>query len=125
MFSVFSDTTLKTSEQIKALRKCAGSNFTRILFAGSDDEPLYMLKPGIINILVWVNNRILFETPRLKEPGSMPYWIDVRIRIATNMLNKQVDSGTIPKEIAITYHERMTSRIRQILGQIYSEDLPF
>lgn len=124
MFSVFSDKQ-KTSEQIETLRKCAGSSFTRILFAGSDDEPLYMLKPGIINILVWVNERILFEVPKIKEYESIPYWIGVRIRIATNMLNQQVDSGNIPKEIAIAYHERMTSRIRQILGQIYAEDLPF
>lgn len=124
MFSVFSDKK-KMSDKIRELQKCAGSSFTRILFAGPDDEPLYMLKPGIINILVWVNNRILFETPKLKESGSIPYWIGVRIRIATNLLNKQVDSGIIPKEIAIAYHERMTSRIRQILGQIYAEDLPF
>lgn len=125
MFSVFSNTDMKMSDQIRELQKCAGSEFTRLLFAGPEDEPLYMLKPGIINILVWINNRILFETPKLKESGSIPYWIGVRIRIATNLLNKQVDSGTIPKEIAIAYHERMTSRIREILGKIYAEDLPF
>lgn len=124
MLNVFSDSKLKMSEQIQALQKCAGSSHTRLLFAGSEDEPLYMLKPSILRILLYVNKAILFQLPKAKK-DSDTQWIGVRIRIATNMLNAQVTTGIITKEIAIMYHERLTSRIREILGRIYTEDLPF
>lgn len=124
MFSVFSNTNLKPSDQIKKLQQCAGSAYTRVLFAGPEDEPLYILKPKVINILEWVNRRILFELPRVKTHSDV-YWIDVRVRIATNLLNKQVDEGRLTKEVAIEYHQRMTSRVKEILSKIYTEDLPF
>ena len=124
MFSVFSNTDLKASTKIKMLEQCAGGNYTRLLFAGSEDEPLYILKPKIINILDWVNRNILFKLPKAKY-DSNTQWIGVRVRIATNMMNKYVDEGILSKEMAIEYHRRMTSRIREILGDIYTEDLPF
>lgn len=124
MLNVFSDSKLKMSEQIQALQKCAGSCYERLLFAGPEDEPLYMLTPGVIDILSYINRAILFQLPRVKVCPNIQ-WIFVRIRIATNMLNAQVDSEAIPKEIAIVYHKRLTSRIREILGKIYTEDLPF
>lgn len=124
MLNVFSDSKTKPSEQIQELQKCAGWQFERLLFAGSEVEPLYMLKSGMIDILQWVNRKILFELPRVKN-YSDAQWIGVRIRIATNMLNKQVDKGIITKSTALIYHERLTSRVRQILGEIYTEDLPF
>lgn len=124
MFSVFSNTNLKPSDKIKTLQQCAGSIYTRILFAGSEDEPLYILKPKVINILEWVNRRILFELPRVKN-NYEAQWIGVRLRIATNLFNKMVDEGLLTKDIAIEYHQRMTSRVKEILGEIYTEDLPF
>ena len=124
MFSIFSNTQKKPTEQLYELQNCAGGNYTRLLLAGPEDESLDMLKPNIIPILKWINERILFELYRVKTfPNAQ--WIGVRIRIATNMLNKQVEAGNISKEMAITYHERLTSRIRQIVGEIWTEDLPF
>ena len=125
MLNVFSDNGTKISDQIRRLQQCAGSSYIRLLFAGPKDEPLDMLKPSVIDILVWVNKKILFELPQIKEYPTFIHGIDVRIRIATNMLNKEVNSGTLTKEMAMTYHERMTSRIREILSKIYVEDLPF
>jgi len=125
MLNVFSDKlSKKPSEQIRELQKCAGSEFERFLFAGTEDEPLYILKPKVIDILKWVNCKILFKLPCVKNYTNVQ-WIGVRMRIATNMLNKCVTDGIITKEIAIMYHARMTSRIRKILGEIYVEDLPF
>lgn len=121
MFSVFSNTNLKTSDQIRELHKCAGASFTRILIAGPEDEPLHMLK--ISPWLQWVNNRILFELPKIKDNNAQ--WVGVRIRIATNMLNKIEQEGILDKEICLKYHERLTSNVRKILGEIYTEDLPF
>ena len=122
MFSVFSDK--KPSDQIRLFHKCAGNEFDRTLFAGPEDEPLYILKPKAIDVLRWINRKILFELPRIKTLTDQK-WIGVRIRIATNMLNKLETEGILTKEICIKYHERFTSRIRKILGDIYTEDLPF
>lgn len=110
------------SDQIRELQQCAGSEYNRLLFAGSKDEPLYVLKPNIIPILSWVNRKILFELPNVKNHKDAQ-WIGVRLRIATNMLNKHED--VLTKEVCICYHQRLTSRVRQILSEIYTEDLPF
>ena len=122
MFSVFSNTNLKMSDKIRKLQQCAGSEYNRLLFAGPEDEPLYILKPNTISILSWVNRKILFELPKVKN-NKDAQWIDVRLRIATNMLNKH--ENILTKDICICYHQRLTSRIRQILSEIYTEDLPF
>jgi hypothetical protein len=123
MLNVFSDNQ-KPSDQIRMLQQCAGGVYTRLLFAGPEDEPLYILKPKVIDLLLWVNRKILFELPRIKTPTNVQ-WIGVRIRIATNMLNKLVTEGILAKEVSIEYHRRLVSNVRQILGEIYTEDLPF
>lgn len=125
MFSVFSDTEKKKqSEQIQMLKNCSGGLFTRGLIEGPEDEPLYMLKPDILPWLKWINSRILFELPNVKNQSDVQ-WVGVRIRIATNMLNKIEQTGLLDKEICMIYHERLTSRVRKILGNLYTEDLPF
>lgn len=115
---------MKMSEKIKTLQECAGSSHERLLFAGQEDEPLYMLKPKAIYVLTWVNKKILYELPKIKD-NNETQWIGVRIRIFANLLNKCVEENIIPKEIAIAYHERVTSRVREICGKIRTEDLPF
>lgn len=124
MLNVFSDSSKKVSEQIRAIQQCAGSSLIRDLVAGPEEEPLYMLKPEITPWLIWINNCILFQLPRVKT-HSNAQWIGVRIRIATNMLNKLEQQGILDKDVCIIYHERFTTRIRKILGDIYTEDLPF
>lgn len=116
---------MKMSEKIKTLQECAGSLYSYELFAGPEDEPWYMLKNSKLQyILTWVNKKILYELPKIKD-NNETQWIGVRIRIFTNLLNKCVEENIISKEIAITYHERVTSRVREICGKIRTEDLPF
>ena len=110
------------SEQIRELQNCAGSIYNRMLFAGPEDEPLYILKPEVIDILAWVNKNILFKLPEVKTSKNAQ-WVGVRMRIATNMLNKV--ENILTKDVCMIYHERMVSNIRKILGDIYTEDLPF
>lgn len=124
MFDVFSDINMKPSEQIREYEKMAGSMFTRELLAGPNDEPLYILRPQAINVLVWINKNILFELPRVKN-GRNAQWIGVRIRIATSMLNKLEVQNILTKDICIEYHNRLIENTRRILGAIYTEDLPF
>lgn len=123
MFSVFSDNK-RPSDQIRTLQRCAGGDLTRLLFAGPEDEPLYILKPKVVDLLLWVNRKILFELPKIKT-STNTQWVGVRIRIATNMLNKLETEGILSKEVSIEYHKRLVSNVRQILGDIYTEDLPF
>lgn len=123
MFNVFSNKK-KASEVILELRHCAGASLTRELIAGPEDEPLYMLKPDVQAWLKWINERILYELPEVKTCKDAQ-WVGVRIRIATSMLNKIEQSGILSKDVCVTYHDRLVSNVRKILGEIYTEDLPF
>ena len=67
----------------------------------------------------------VWERTRASEEDFISKTIAVRIRIATNMLNKLEEEGVLSKEICTKYHERFTSNVRQILEDIYTEDLPF
>lgn len=132
MFSVFSNTK-KPSEIIRELSLCAGSNLNRLLFSGSEDEPLYILKPEVLNypinkeglnIIEWANKNILYELPKVKSYVNYSF-IDVRIRIFSNMLNKLMEKNILSKDICIMYHQRLILRVKEILGKIYVEELPF
>lgn len=132
MFSVFSNTK-KPSEIIRELSLCAGSNLNRLLFSGPEDEPLYILKPEVLNypvnkeglnIIEWVNKNILYELPKVKSYVNYSF-IGVRIRIFSNMLNKLMEENILSKDICIMYHQRLILRVKEILGKIYVEELPF
>ena len=132
MFSVFSNTK-KPSEIIRELSLCAGSNLNRLLFSGPEDEPLYILKPEVLNypvnkeglnIIEWANKNILYELPKVKSYVNYSF-IGVRIRIFSNMLNKLMEKNILSKDICIMYHQRLILRVKEILGNIYIEELPF
>lgn len=132
MFSVFSNTK-KPSEIIRELSLCAGSSLNRLLFSGPEDEPLYILKPEVLNypvnkeglnIIEWTNKNILYELPKVKSYVNYSF-IDVRIRIFSNMLNKLMEKNILSKDICIMYHQRLILRVKEILGKIYVEELPF
>lgn len=130
MFSVFSNieqsciipgfSEMKPSEIIKALANSYDGEFNRFFICNADDETLYILKPKAIDVLKWINRRIVFELPNVDYRT-----VGVRIRIATNMLNKLVEEDIIPKHVAIVYHTRLVDRVGEVLGKINTEDLPF
>lgn len=122
MFSVFSQIkkTSKPSDGIRELQECAGSEFQRFLLAGPKDEPLYMMLPNIQPFLIWINKRILYQIPVAQKAT-----IDVRLRIATSMLNNIEKNGYLPKEICILYHQRLVENVRKLQNLVYLEDLPF
>lgn len=118
MFSVFSDK--KPSQKIIRLKTCAGGSYTRLLIAGPEEEPLYMLKGSAIFWLKWINKKILFELPYASDKT-----IAVRLRIATSMLNKLEETKIIPKDICLKYHERLIENSSKLVSAIRTEDLPF
>lgn len=120
MFSVFSDTKMKPSEQIKRAKECAGALYTRELIAGTEDERLWMLKPEAIYWLKWINKKILYELPNIDYRT-----VGVRLRIATSMLNSLECSGVIPKEQCMIYHDRLIENTSRWVSLLSTEDLPF
>lgn len=50
---------------------------------------------------------------------------NVRIRIFTGMLNKLVDSGNLDKTTAIKIHIGTIKNIRDLMSDLWTEDLPF
>lgn len=130
MFSVFSNIkqsgiipdieSKKPSEIIKALAKTYGGEFNTFILCNHEDDKLYILAPQAVDVLRWINRRIIFELPSINYRT-----VEVRIRIASGMLNKLVYNNIIPKHIGIVYHSRLVHRIRQILCAINVEDLPF
>ena len=109
---------LKPSQQIKELAKTAGSMYNILLVCGPKDEPLYMLKPECQKTLIWINKNILFELPKDNITT-----VEVKLRIATGMLNKL--EKVLGKENTILIHARLVERVREARSQIIWEDLPF
>ena len=123
MFSVFSDKK-KVTDAIVHLQNCAGSKYTRILFAGSEDEPLYILKPKAIDLLIWMNTKILFELPKIKTQTNAQ-WVGVRIRIADNMLLKLVDSGAMTRKLYDKIHYFLCNNVWNEVRLVANDGLPF
>ena len=96
----------------------------RILSSGTADESdiLYEVwrNPRLHDILVWINKKIVLELGKLDYRA-----IDVRIRIATNMLNKLESEGYISKNFNIDVHDRFIMNVRREISAINVEDLPF
>lgn len=130
MFSVFSNIkqsgiipdveSKKPSEIIKALAESCGAEFNRSALCSREDESLYILKPKAIDVLKWINKRIIFESIKIDYRT-----VDVRLRIACGMLNNLVEDEVIPKNVAIVYHTRLIDSVGEILRSISTEDLPF
>lgn len=122
MFSVFSQINrhLKPSKRLIMLKECVGSEYERLLLTGPEDEPLYMLKPEVQPFLCWINNKILYRLPFETKPT-----INVRLRIATSMLNNLEKNNILSKEICILYHKRLIENVNKLQTLISLEDLPF
>lgn len=62
----------------------------------------------------------------LVDCGKMDYKTrNVRIRIFTGMLNKLVDNGNLDKTMAIKIHIGTIKNIRDLMSDLWTEDLPF
>lgn len=122
MFSVFSDK--KPTEKIEAARKCPGALYTTVLLIDPEEESLIDTSNSKISyVITWINRKILYELPNVKQKGDT--WIWVRVRIAISMLNKLAEEGIVEKKANIQYCIRLSANVRKILGEIYTEDLPF
>ena len=100
-------------------------NNTRIISVGNDDDDYDIICESFRNEdfkewIQWVNKKITIEL------GNLDYRaIDVRIRIATNMLNKIMWNYPAFKKIAFKVHFNLIDNVKREMAAINTEDLPF
>lgn len=77
---------------------------------------MIMKDKELANLIYWVNNKILKEIDKIKDST-----MDVRLRIATAMLNK------IPMNqlTSIIMHDNFVKNIRDLKRDLMLEELPF
>ena len=98
---------------------------TRLVTSGREDEDYEIINAVWSNedlhkIIRWINRNITLII------GIADYrTIDVRIRIATNMMDKLVDNGSLSSTLSVVMFGNLISNVRQELGIINTEDLPF
>lgn len=100
-------------------------NNVRMISVGNDDDDYDIICESFGNEdfkrwIQWVNKKITLVI------GIEDYrTIDVRIRIATNMLNKIVWNYPEFKKLAYKIHFNLITNIRREMSAINTEDLPF
>ena len=88
-----------------------------------------------------VDYDLLYEIWRNKDLSKLTQWINenitlslgidnyvtinVKLRIATGMLNNLVNKGLVSSISAIQYHDRLVSNVRNEVSILLTEDLPF
>lgn len=98
---------------------------TRLVTSGREDEDYEIINAVWSNedlhkIIRWINREITLII------GIADYrTIDVRMRIATNMMDKLVDNGSLSSTLSVVMFGNLISNVRQELGIINTEDLPF
>ena len=72
------------------------------------------------DIIIWINKKITLAI------GIVDYrTIDVRLRIAINMINKLELSESISHELGLIISNNLITNVRKELSLINTEDLPF
>ena len=73
------------------------------------------LSPRIRKVEAWITNNIVLQ------PSLSPKTVEVRLRIATNMLN----SMEIDKRLAMEMHYGFVTNIKGLFLDLLNEELPF
>lgn len=101
-------------------------NNTRLMVLSSDGDVDYDLLYEI-----WRNEHLSKLTQWINENITLSLGIDnyitinVKLRIATGMLNNLVNKGLVSSISAIQYHDRLVSNVRNEVSILLTEDLPF
>lgn len=72
------------------------------------------------SLIEWINREITLKLLSDNHPT-----VEIKIRIATSMLNKLVDNHSISKEYAILFHDILVANVRDCESVLWTEDLPF
>lgn len=74
----------------------------------------------LIKVIEWINENILLTI-------DIDFYksIDVKMRIATGMLNKLVYTGKLDKDYAMIAHDILIANLSSIQNELSFEELPF
>lgn len=75
---------------------------------------------GLRAVVVWVNKNILLQLTK-----DTYITTEVKIRIATGMINKLVAQEKLDKDYGMVAHDILVANIRELQNNIMDEELPF
>lgn len=94
------------------------SNFLEI-----DEEDMYdiiLQNKDLQDVILWINSKILTQLETLESKT-----LDVRIRIATSMLNNVVQKSNIKPINGIIIHDNFVKNLKEVYFDLKTDDLPF
>lgn len=71
-------------------------------------------------VIVWINKNILLQLTK-----DTYITTEVKIRIATGMINKLVKQEKLDRDYGIIAHDILVANVREVRSIIVDEDLPF
>ena len=81
----------------------------------------YLLQyKDLANVIYWINKSILTQLDILESKT-----LEVRLRIATSMLNKVIQENNINKLVGVIIHDNFTKNLRQLYFDLKMDELPF
>lgn len=89
-------------------------------FGQSDYVTRCFINDAFRAVCIWVNKNILLQLTK-----DTYITTNVKIRIATSMINKLVMQEKFSKECGILAQEILVSNVRELRGLMDSEELPF
>lgn len=75
---------------------------------------------GLRAVVVWINKNILLQLTK-----DTYITTEVKIRIATGMINKLVAQEKLDKDYGMVAHDILVANIRELQNNIMDEELPF
>lgn len=75
---------------------------------------------GLRSVIVWINKNILLQMTK-----DTCITTEVKLRIATSMINKLVDQEKLSKDYGILAHDLLIANVRELQSELVDEDLPF
>ena len=81
----------------------------------------YLLQyKDLANVVYWINKNILVQLDTLESKT-----LEVRLRIATAMLNKAIDTNNINRLIGVVIHDNFVKNLKQLYFDLNVDELPF
>ena len=116
-------------DTIKYLKNRKGKDIPDIIIPPDTTEDIadklsyeYCINKDLRKVIQWIVDKILIECCNSTEYNQTRF---VRIRIATNMLNKLVYEGKLDPQYNIHIHDGFVTNVNQLVRDLMDEQLPF
>lgn len=141
-YHVFSDKIIEASKKLgcytetefASLKKAYGSIKNKLFYTSMsitvnscvlelDEERMYeyiLQYKDLQNIIKWINKNILTQLDTLESKT-----LEVRLRIATSMLNKAVYDNDINKLVGVVIHDNFVKNLKGLYFDLKIDELPF